>query len=236
MSDRPLTPAQPLGYAHGPLHTFADNSERAGRALSATWWLFLVSITSTVVTLAVNAWSWFSPGVDRVLEWNFADATGLLLLVGIVSTLLGIIGTVLWILSLVFYMIWQHRAYANGLAGHAPLRYSPGWSVGWWFIPVVNLVMIGRVLGDLWQNSGAADATGDCGLGRRIYLVFVMSFLLSLLVSAEFTITNEFGTWKPLAVIADLAYVPLLILHLVYIYLFLPLIRGVQEMQQPGSV
>ncbi|HXF57452.1 MAG TPA: DUF4328 domain-containing protein [Actinomycetota bacterium] len=40
------------------------------------------------------------------------------------------------------WLLWQHRAHANLWALGVPgLRFSPGWAVGWWFVPLANLVM-----------------------------------------------------------------------------------------------
>ena len=44
--------------------------------------------------------------------------------------------------TVVVWLVWQHHATANlwsrGLPG---LRFTPGWVVGWWFVPFANLVL-----------------------------------------------------------------------------------------------
>lgn len=54
----------------------------------------------------------------------------------------------LWIPSLVsqativVWLVWQHHAAANLRArGYERLRVTPGWAVGWWFVPIANLWM-----------------------------------------------------------------------------------------------
>jgi hypothetical protein len=50
-------------------------------------------------------------------------------------------GTLSWAVIIV-WLVWQHQATANLWArGYPGLKTSPGWSVGWWFIPFANLVM-----------------------------------------------------------------------------------------------
>ena len=62
----------------------------------------------------------------------------------------------------VAWLLWQYRAHANlrGI-GVANLRFSPGWAVGWWFIPFANLVMPYLTVRELWKasdvNTGAID-------------------------------------------------------------------------------
>ncbi len=65
----------------------------------------------------------------------------------------------LWLLvfaaTVVVWLVWQHRAQAN--AQHLTtkkLTFSPGWAVGWWFIPFANWVQPFRAVRELWQASG----------------------------------------------------------------------------------
>jgi hypothetical protein len=56
-------------------------------------------------------------------------------LIGGVSSLAGITTVVIW-------LVWQHEVTANLWArGFPGLRTTPGWAVGWWFVPFANLVM-----------------------------------------------------------------------------------------------
>jgi hypothetical protein len=50
-------------------------------------------------------------------------------------------GTVSWGVIIV-WLIWQHQATANLWArGYQGLRTTPGWAVGWWFVPFANYAM-----------------------------------------------------------------------------------------------
>ncbi|MGZ4132833.1 MAG: DUF4328 domain-containing protein [Actinomycetota bacterium] len=55
---------------------------------------------------------------------------------------LGVPAGLLSVTLIVLWLVWQHRAtsrlWAYGLQG---LRVTPGWAVGWWFIPFASLVM-----------------------------------------------------------------------------------------------
>ena len=76
-------------------------------------------------------------------------------------------GTVVWIASLVStgtvicWLVWQHRAQANVWAIPSPVKpdITPGWAVGWWFVPVANLVMPFLAVRELSRRS--ADAAGS---------------------------------------------------------------------------
>jgi hypothetical protein len=55
----------------------------------------------------------------------------------------------------IVWVCWQHRAQANlRPLGVPDPTFSPGWVVGWWFIPIANFVMPYRTMAELWKGSG----------------------------------------------------------------------------------
>jgi hypothetical protein len=59
------------------------------------------------------------------------------------------------------WLLWQHRAHENLRAlGVGGLSYSPGWAVGWWFIPIANLVLPYLVMLELWRASEPKGTPG----------------------------------------------------------------------------
>ena len=56
--------------------------------------------------------------------------------------------------------MWVYRVNRNVRAlGAEGLRYSPGWSVGWFFIPLWNLFMPYNVMKELWQANSSSSNT-----------------------------------------------------------------------------
>ncbi|WP_395395421.1 DUF4328 domain-containing protein [Novosphingobium sp. BL-8A] len=50
--------------------------------------------------------------------------------------------------------MWIHRAHANLFAaGLEGLDYTPGWSVGWFFIPIASLFKPFSAMRELWERS-----------------------------------------------------------------------------------
>jgi hypothetical protein len=89
-----------------------------------------------------------------------------------------------WVLSLgvlgieVAFLIWQHHAAGVARALGYPARHTPGWGVGWWFVPVVNLWMPYQALRDCLP-----PGHGD----RRSMLVAWVAFQIgNLLLAAAF--------------------------------------------------
>jgi hypothetical protein len=58
-----------------------------------------------------------------------------------------------YIVTAVFFLIWIYRVYRN----LKPLRqypaYAAGWSVGYFFIPFINLVRPHQIVQEIWQKS-----------------------------------------------------------------------------------
>jgi Domain of unknown function (DUF4328) len=72
------------------------------------------------------------------------------------SVLFSRIGLVLFVLSVIAWLVWQYRAHANLHALRVPgLRFTPGWAVGWWLIPIANLWKPFQTMRELWKASGS---------------------------------------------------------------------------------
>ncbi len=71
-----------------------------------------------------------------------------------IAVLSGVVG----IAVIVVYLIWLYRAYSNLRALNTSFlgKFTPGWAVGWWFIPFANLVMPYQVVSELYVNSAPA--------------------------------------------------------------------------------
>lgn len=62
--------------------------------------------------------------------------------------------TVAFIVAGIFVLVWTYRAGANAHAlAQRPLKYSPGWAVGWYFIPIANLIKPYLALKEFWYMS-----------------------------------------------------------------------------------
>lgn len=67
---------------------------------------------------------------------------------------IGLVQTAMFVACSVLWLVWLKRAYANLLlVGTRTARFSPGWAVGYWFVPVVNLVRPYQVMKDLSVRS-----------------------------------------------------------------------------------
>ena len=87
---------------------------------------------------------------------------GFLIVVGLSLVVGGCGQMAAFITTVVFFCMWIHRA--NRLTRRfSPegMQYTPGWAVGWFFIPFANLVMPYKVMSEIWQRNG--QAPGEMG-------------------------------------------------------------------------
>lgn len=97
------------------------------------------------------------------------------------------------------FLIWFHRAYWNlSRIGIFALRYGSGWSIGAWFIPILNLFRPKGIADDIWRGSDVALPV-ESPLPRRqaplTFAVWWVSFIVSgILASAGIVLLNRATT------------------------------------------
>ena len=73
---------------------------------------------------------------------------------------------------IITFLMWLHRASSNlASLGYINQRFSPGWAVGWWFIPFMNILRpfepislfhnVSATLGELVSTNGYASPFGN---------------------------------------------------------------------------
>ncbi|NCP19948.1 MAG: DUF4328 domain-containing protein [Erythrobacter sp.] len=75
--------------------------------------------------------------------------------------------TLVFFVSVVFVAMWIYRAHANLRDRGIELTTSPGWAVGWYFIPIANLFKPFQAMRELWSESHLEDDSyGDPAPGE----------------------------------------------------------------------
>ncbi|MEQ8316394.1 MAG: DUF4328 domain-containing protein [Phycisphaerales bacterium] len=99
---------------------------------------------------------------------------------------------------IVFLCIWTHRVAANVRAlGADGLRYSPAWAVGWFFIPLANLVVpygVFREIDRASQATGYVDREAWKGNtpGVVVTLWWIAWFSQTIVQGASNVLTRRF--------------------------------------------
>ena len=96
-----------------------------------------------------------------------------------IQALIGLTTVVVFLFSGISFLYWTHRIVKNAHSiTSRPLRYSPGWAVGYYFIPILNLIRPLQALADAHRVS---KNPGDWAATSGSYLLgwWWASFILS---------------------------------------------------------
>lgn len=101
--------------------------------------------------LEVRVYSNYSPttSIDHL-----SDAHLYLLFFSAITQLLSIL---VLLVTIVFFCIWIYAAMKNVHVLHQDVKYTPGWAVGWYFIPLANVIMPYYVMKEMWNKLFSND-------------------------------------------------------------------------------
>jgi hypothetical protein len=113
------------------------------------------------------------------------------------------------------------------------MRFTPGWSVGWFFVPILNLFKPYQAMKEIWLASMPSDETPwperkappVVGWWWILWLIAVALGLSAYWLTASARSTDELLTASWTLFAADAVEIPLAIVAIV-------LVRGIHEMQE----
>jgi hypothetical protein len=90
--------------------------------------------------LLISVWTLQAPEANETRE--------------LLEGLLGIVALVVLVCTPIFYLMWLHRAVRQMNALGKDVGATPGWAVGYWFVPLVNLVKPFRIVRSIAEGLG----------------------------------------------------------------------------------
>jgi hypothetical protein len=80
----------------------------------------------------------------------------------------GIAGFLIFVISASLFILWFWRSHRNlGALGAEDLRFTAGWAIGWWLIPIACLWMPYRAAVEIWKASDPRAARTTSMDSRR---------------------------------------------------------------------
>jgi hypothetical protein len=138
-SDNSRKDEDPMTYAQ-PMQGYVSARGRA----TAIWIMVMVQL----VMLGLSVLG----GVSALSSIGAGGSTALF--TAALSGGLAILGGLMMIATFIVFLTWVYRSIANLPAlGSMNCRYTPGWAVGWWFIPIANLVHGYKIMATIWEES-----------------------------------------------------------------------------------
>lgn len=129
------------------------------------------------------------------------------------------------------YLFWKHQANQNAAAmSGKSLEYSPGWSVGYYFIPIVNLFRPDQAMKEIVEKSVSTADEVPYGLLGGWWFFWIVNGILGRI------------SWRlPVETLDELHYSDMFALMtgigvgMPGTLVFFLLVRGVYAMQRPAQ-
>lgn len=157
----------------------------------------------------------------------------------LIYILIILLEALIFVATAVAFLMWIHRAYRNLPAlGAMGLDTTPGWAVGYFFIPIMNFFMPYRTVKEIWSKSAPADETGG-GFGWEVpakspaiiglwWLLWIFGNIVAQIHSRMLDGAETIGTLinaSRIGLVSDL-------LWLVAAVLAISIIRKIDDMQE----
>ena len=121
-------------------------------------------------------------------------------------------------------LIYRFAANVHAMGGFMDI--SPGWSVGWYFVPIANLWKPYQAMGQIWRASGAGEA--GLGLWWTFWIIGSVSGNISGRIAWRAETLEDFERAAYVGIIDN-------IVSLFVIYLFLRVLRRLCEAQKSDN-
>ena len=147
-----------------------------------------------------------------------------------------IVGLAVNLGTIVVFSRFLHRASANArVLSEVPLEFTPGWTVGWFFVPFANLFKPYQAVREIWWRSAPADperpgfpSSGPLPLWWALWVGWLV---LSRIVTKMGTDTTETSPIETFVLVGQLSVVADVI-RLALCAVALVVVRGIDERQQ----
>jgi Domain of unknown function (DUF4328)/Septum formation len=127
------------------------------------------------------------------------------------------------VLAFGLLVAWTSRIYRNlPVFGVRNLRFSEGWAIGAWFVPLLNLVRPKAIIDDCWRGSGADEGLpAPSRRGRGVpalvhwwWAVRILAWFLGLGAGAEPARLEDLRSGAATAVVGDVVVIVACVLEI----------------------
>jgi hypothetical protein len=195
-------------------------------------WLWLYGGATVLNALAVGAefvhLQGLSPGAQLDADGLIPGADGLVL----ATSFTRLASVVLFVVAGFLVLKWIYRVVANArtLTGGHGMDMTPGWAVGWFFIPIANLFKPFKGVEEAWKASERPSAPGEVetpGLLRWWWGLWLTSSILGNVagrLSWNASTAGALAAADVAEILSDLVAVPLVLV-------LIRIVRGLTERQ-----
>jgi Domain of unknown function (DUF4328) len=133
-----------------------------------------------------------------------------------IQGIIGLLQSGLGIVTGITFLKWIYRAYKNIQGfGAEGLRFSPGWAVGYYFIPILSLIRPVQVMSEIWRASDdprnwpRRQGSWLIVSWWTLFLIYTGVTQVSLEIAIQASTNDQWTLAAVLAIAGDLFSIPL---------------------------
>jgi len=156
--------------------------------------------------------------------------------------IISIFEVIAYITSIFAFLFWFYRVYKNlVLAEVADLKYSPGWAIGGFFIPVANLVIPYRVMAEVWKGShvlsegSPKDGWKEMKLSSRVDLWWALFIITNIVENIAIRLTLNADTIEGLT-LSSLISIVSSVINIPAAIVTIYLVKDISKLQDDARV
>lgn len=143
---------------------------------------FIAFIMALLQALVFN----HSQEFDPTVRWYFLVQRGN-----------GVLRFLCFLACMTLSLVWIYRAHSNLSFLGAKTDYSPGWAVGWFFVPVANLFKPYNAMKQLWQASHSLSAWKETMIPALLPWWWALMLIQSLVGTFSMVARSMLNVWSP---------------------------------------
>jgi hypothetical protein len=222
ISDRPSPDLPPP-----PPYDFVSAAGRTKWFVRFAWMAIVANALGAVVT------AFEIELLGRIDSGNFTDSE--IDLNETLFALYGVIALAVILLAMVIAFMWTYRVNKNSwVLRRSNMKFRPGWSVGWWFIPIANIFQPYRIIAELWRaNVGRDDAEDwtNNEVSPEILLWWVLAIVGNVMATIYDRLTDRAETLSDYF-LADGIFIISSLTGVVMWYISIRIVRAIQAGQE----
>ena len=207
-----------------PITEFFQNAGTQGET-GASKYVFTKDPTGLTKNLVILLWASIGVSllniVNEIIQMkdpsSGSDDHPINLPVALFQFFAAILLIVVTILSGITFLRWIYRANLNarGFIGARGMKFTPGWSVGWYFIPFLNLVRPYEAVREIWQVSKNPEdwenqeSPGSLKLWWGLWIASGILSQISFRISFQATDPTAIQAGHWISILTDLLHIPL---------------------------
>ena len=132
---------------------------------------------------------------------------------------------------IVVFCVWIHRANYNARQlGAADMTFTPGWAVGWYFIPIANLWKPYQAMKEIWKASANPAHWQDQPRGSILPAWWTFFLISNFLGNASFRLSLRATTLSELITASSIS-IANDVVDIIASLIALGLVRQIHRMQ-----